>query len=286
MINTSQEEVGPAQQQKILLLVAYWGSAYCGMVRQENGRTVAGELEKAIAQVDPAAGRIYASSRTDAGVHANRQPVSFLTHKPGINMRGWILALAPLLPPDISITYAARVPESFDPRRAPLWKRYEYQLLAEPVSHAHYHQRAWHVRYALNLERMQHAAQALIGTHDFGAFRSSHDTRDETIRTLSQVEIRRHSQNPQLIKIKVQGDRFMHNMVRIICGSLVDIGRGKLEPEVFSRAFASQDRRDLGMTAPAHGLYLDHVELREWGEEGWPRLPQEETDSNQSKREL
>ena len=109
---------------RVLLIISYVGTAYSGMVKQKNARTVAGELQKAIWSIDPEASEITACSRTDAGVHALGQPITFTTHKENINERGWVLALIPLLPPDISIVHAAFVDLYFDPRREAKLKKY------------------------------------------------------------------------------------------------------------------------------------------------------------------
>src|SRR5690606_11696697 len=119
-----------------------------------------------------------------------------------------------------------------------------------------------------NLETMRNEANSLVGTHDFAAFRSIEDERSVTIRDMHSIVLTQAEH--KCLHIEVTGNRFMYNMVRIIAGTLVDVGRGKLAPGAGVRAFNSRNRRDLGMTAPPQGLTLEHVELRNWGSDAWP----------------
>lgn len=253
----------------VLLTVAYDGQRYCGFVRQSNGPSVAEELDRAVGAVDPAATLVKGASRTDAGVHARAQAVSFSTRRI-IAARGWVLALNQRLPQDIAVVRAAQVPLGYDARRHALWKRYRYLLHLAPVSDPFLAGRAWRIGYRLDLERMAREGQSLVGTHDFAAFRSSADRRETTVRELTEVTIRPSDQGPRCLEIVVTGNRFLHNMVRIIIGTLVDVGRGHLAAGAMQRALLSGRREDLGMTAPASGLYLEHLELDERGSDAWP----------------
>jgi tRNA pseudouridine38-40 synthase len=255
---------------RVLLFVSYDGTNYSGFARQDNATTVAGLLEHAIAEIDPRASSIACSSRTDAGVHAQRHPVSFATSKP-LAERSWVLALSTRLPRDIAVTRACYVPNDFDPRRDPLYKRYLYRVLVSPVGDPFLDRFSWKISQKLDIPLMRAEAAALIGSHDFAAFRNMQDSRRETVRHLDFVQIEPDPTHSECIQIRVQGNRFLYNMVRIIAGTLVDVGRGRLAPNACSRALQSKDRRDLGMTAPAHGLLLQHVELRTPLDPGWPR---------------
>jgi len=245
---------------RVMLEVAYDGRPYTGFVRQTNGPTVAAEIESAIAHLDPAAGSLTCASRTDSGVHAKGQIVSFLSSRT-IPARGWVLGLRPYLPDTIVVTGAALVSLDFDPRLDPLWKRYRYRVLTSPVPDPFEAGRAYWTTGALNPERMQAAAAPLIGEHDFRAFRSARDQRTSTVRRIDRVEVQIGSGDARGIDIVVQGNRFLHNMVRIISGTLIDVGRGRRDPECVRQALETGRREVLGMTAPAHGLYLEHVEL-------------------------
>lgn len=253
--------------QRILLFVSYDGSGFSGFWRQANARTVAGELQDAIWAVDPTATIVSCASRTDAGVHARGQPVSFVTQKE-LTTRGWVLAMAARLPKEVSVTCASRVPIDFDPRRDPIWKRYCYRVRRSQVEDPFLAPYSWRVGQALDLTKMRAEAETLVGTHDFAAFRSIEDTRPETLREMHSITL--SEADYDCLNIEVRGNRFMYNMVRIIAGTLVDVGRGKLKPGAGLRAIASGNRRDLGMTAPARGLTLEHVELRTWGLDAWP----------------
>ena len=254
---------------RMLLLIAYDGTDYSGFALQSNAPTVSGVLRAALLQIDPNVGPITGSSRTDSGVHARNQPVSFTTTQP-IKPRGWVLALNQRLPPAISVTYAAEVDIDFDPRKAPLYKRYRYRVFNSEVEDPFISRKAWRVGQQLDLELMRREAMALLGEHDFRAFRSADDPRTDTVRRLTKLEIERKKADPRQIDMVVEGNRFMYNMVRIIAGTLIDIGRMKLPLGSMRAALDSGDRQKLGMTAPARGLMLEHVELPDWGRAGWP----------------
>lgn len=252
-----------------LLLVAYNGAPFAGFQQQDGVRTVADELDRAIAQMDPSASRVLGSSRTDTGVHARLQPITFDTSR-RITARGWLLGLTTLLPRDIAVLRSSEVPRDFDPRRRPRFKIYRYRVLQSQVEDPFLAERAWRVGQSLNLELMQAEAKSLEGQHNFAAFRSARDARLTTERNLMRVEVHRGVDDARCVDIWVQGDRFLYNMVRIIAGTLVDVGRGRLEPGAVRRGIASGQRSALGMTAPARGLCLEHVELESWGVEPWP----------------
>ncbi len=244
----------------MLLAVAYDGVAFSGWAPQRAVATVAGALDRAIAVVDPAATRVRGASRTDAGVHARGQLVAFDTERT-ISARGWVHAINGGLPATVAVLRAAAVGPGFDPRRAARGKRYRYLLLRASVRDPHWEGRAWRVGYRLNHDLIAAEAASLVGTHDFCAFRSSADDRGHTVRTIRRTEVRNGGGDPRLLEVVIEGDGFLHNMVRIIVGTLLDVGRGQLAAGAFARALASGRRSDLGMTAPAAGLYLEHVEL-------------------------
>lgn len=266
----SAETHAPAEERRrVLLLVAYDGASFSGFQQQANAPSIAGELDRAIHIIDPGASRVVGSSRTDAGVHARLQPVAFFTTK-RIASRNWVLALTQHLPRSIAVLRAASVSSDFDPRKRPLWKRYRYCLRLSQVEDPFLAERSWRVGQPLDVPLMQKEARALVGEHDFAAFRSSSDARTTTVRRLHDVRVAFDPSDPCVLSVEVQGDRFLYNMVRIIVGTLVDVGRGRIQPGAVARALASKSRLDLGMTAPAAGLCLDHVELDSWGEEAWP----------------
>ena len=255
----------------VLLTVAYDGERFSGWASQPAGgvRTVHDVLAAAIASMDPGASAPRGASRTDAGVHAEGQVAAFDASR-DIDPRGWVLGLDAALPDDVAVRAARQVPVGFEPRAAARGKRYRYRLLLDPVRDPLWRGRAWRVGHPLDLERMARECARLEGTHDFRAFRSARDERQTTERTLRRVAL--ETEGPRVVGIVVEGSAFMHNMVRIIAGTLVDVARGHLEEGAVTRAIASGERGDLGATAPANGLVLERVELEgAEGGEPWPR---------------
>lgn len=253
------------------MLIAYDGSRYSGFQQQLNAPSIAGELDSALKQIDPNASRTLGSSRTDAGVHARLQPVTFDTVR-RIRSRGWVLALSGLLPRNIAVLRSSEVDLDFDPRKRPLWKIYRYRILRSPVEDPFLSDHAWRIGENLDQDLMAEEARSIVGTFDFRAFRSAKDPRLDTVRTLLDVRVSSVADDPRCLDLWVQGDRFLYNMVRIIAGTIVDVGRGRLAPGAAKRALLGGDREELGMTAPARGLSLEHVELSDWGRDPWPEM--------------
>jgi tRNA pseudouridine38-40 synthase len=266
----SAPEAAPASNlHGVLLTLAYHGEPFCGYVKQKNGRTVAGELEGAIAVVDPKASSTRGVSRTDAGVHARGQLVAFDSTRE-IDSRGWVLALNRELPREIAVVRAARTEPGFEPRRVVVSKTYVYRILESRTRDPLIDQQCWRVPYRLNQLAMKTAAAELQGEHDFRAYRGAADARDETVRHIFRIELTPAAHDPRISELTVTGNKFLYNMLRIIAGTLVDIGRGHLPPDSFQRAFRSGLRKDLGITAPPQGLVLEQIQLSSMGEQAWP----------------
>ncbi len=255
----------------VLLWVAYDGARFHGMARQRDVRTVAVELERAIRTIDGHASNVRLVSRTDAGVHATQQAVAFDSPK-NIAPRGWVLALSKQLSRDVAVVAASRVPVSFDPRNHVLSKTYTYRILKSQVRDPFLEQRVWRIGERLNHATMAAEARELVGFHDFAAFRSINDSRQDTRRTLSRVSIEQDRNDPRITCWVIEGDHFLMHMVRIIVGTLIDVGRGRLEQGTCRRALTSCERRHLGMTAPPFGLYLNQVRLSNAGTDRWPQV--------------
>ena len=253
----------------VLLTLSYDGAPFCGYAKQKNGRTIAGELEGAIASVDAKASSTRGVSRTDSGVHARGQLVAFDSTK-NIDSRGWVLALNQQLPREIAVVRAARVPAGFEPRRCVVSKTYVYRILESRTRDPLVDQFAWRVPYRLNQLLMREAATLIQGEHDFRAFRGSADAREETVRHLFRITLTPATNDSRITELTVTGNKFLYNMLRIIAGTLVDIGRAHLPPDAFSRALASGLRKDLGITAPPEGLVLNAIELSNPGTDAWP----------------
>jgi tRNA pseudouridine38-40 synthase len=248
----------------VLLSVAYDGRPFSGYAMQRDQRTVAGELLGALRQIDPSITEVRGASRTDSGVHAKDQRVTFDPSKE-YPLTAWTHGAQKHLPEEISIKRAWYVERGFSPRHRALAKTYRYTLLADESRDPFLEGRAWRVpelaaeraRRLLELE-----GETARGTHDFAAFRNAADQREITVRTLFSVTVRASAEDPRLVFVDVRGDGFLYNMVRILVGTIVDVARGRLQPGAVARALASKDRRDAGITAPADGLVLERYEIR------------------------
>jgi tRNA pseudouridine38-40 synthase len=254
----------------VLLQVAYDGTGFHGWASQVGARTVEETLRGAVLALDPCAGKLRGSSRTDAGVHADGQMVAFDAER-DIPPRGWVLGVNQHLPDDVAVRAARTVAVDWSPRFAARGKRYRYRVLLDTVRDPRWRTRAWRLP-VLDLELMAAEAQAAVGTHDFAGFRSAGDERAVTVRTLTRVAIEREA-DPRVVGVVVEGSAFLYNMVRILVGTLADVGRGRLAPGSIARTLQARDRRLAGTTAPAHGLTLEHVdlELPDGAGEPWPR---------------
>lgn len=270
----SDEERTPSLRDPVhgvLLTVAYDGTAFSGWASQRDARTIEDTLRGAIRALDPRAQGPRGSSRTDAGVHARGQLAAFDTTL-DIPPRGWVLALNRHLPDDVCVRAARSVPVAYNPRFSNRKKRYRYALYLDKVRDPLLDGRAWRVGYELDMEAMAREARAIVGTHDFAAFRSSRDEREETTRTIEGVYVTRSVEDERVWSIAVEGTAFLYNMVRILVGTLVDVARGHLPEGTIARALEGKDRALAGQTAPAHGLLLERVEvdLPEGAGEPWP----------------
>jgi tRNA pseudouridine38-40 synthase len=238
-----------------LAWISFDGGGFCGFQRQQGLRTVAGELEAAWAGWQHEAIVARSSSRTDAGVHARRMPVLFETAR-ALPAKAVVHGWNARLPDDLAVLEAAPVEAAFDVRADAIGKRYVYRVWADRVRAPRRRLDHWHVRGRLDLDAARAAAALLRGDHDFAAFRASSCTARSTRRTLGRVELR--GEGPALALV-VEGNAFLHNMVRVIAGTVVAVGRGRFGPEQVAKALRSGLRGDAGPTAPAHGLELDEV---------------------------
>lgn len=247
----------PEGKRRVLLTVSYDGTAYAGWQRQQNALAVQQVLEEALRKLTGEATlTVTGSSRTDAGVHALGQRVHFDTAS-RIPPDKFPFALNTCLPADIRVLDGRYVPAAFHARFDAAGKRYTYRIHNAPHASALLGEVTAHVPRPLDLARMREALDALPGTHDFAAFQAAGGTAKTTVRTITEARLRREG---ALITLTVCGNAFLYNMVRIIAGTLVDIGMGRLDPGAFSRALQTGDRLALGVTAPARGLELTRVE--------------------------
>ena len=196
------------------------------------------------------------ASRTDAGVHARGQVVAFDTQR-DIPAIGFERGLRSHLPHDIVIRKAEDAPLDWDPRRRSRGKRYIYSIWNAPTPTALDRARTWWVRKALNVDRMASGGRVMLGTHNFEAFRAAGCVARHAVRTLYAVTL--HSRGEGRIDLEVVGNAFVRNMVRIIAGTLCEVGTGRREPHDVEKALQSLRRSDAGVTAPPQGLCLDEV---------------------------
>ncbi len=260
----------------VALRVAYEGGPFHGFVAQPGQPTVAGALLAAIQTLDGGVSRLRCASRTDAGVHARAQLVAFDTTRE-LAMRSWVLALNERLPDSVAVRGAYAAAPRYEPRFDVEKKRYRYLVHTDRVRCPMLHERSWRVPALadcgdVELERMDAELASARGCHDFAAFASARDRREHTARTMLETRVVREAFAARLIGIEVTGDGFLHNMVRILVGTVVDVARGALAPGAITRALASKQRRDAGQTAPAHGLCLEEVWQRTpFAGDAWPR---------------
>lgn len=237
---------------RILLTVEYDGTNYAGWQRQINGLAVQQVLEEALQKATKEHIVVTGASRTDAGVHALGQAVHFDTGS-RIPPEKYPFVLNTMLPPDVRVHSGREVPERFHARFLSCGKRYTYRIVNSRHASALRRNTHVHVPLPLALAPMQEAANQLLGTHDFAAFQASGGTAKTTIRTITRADLTRVDDEITLI---VEGNAFLYNMVRIIAGTLMEVGTGKREPGAIARAIHSGDRLALGQTAPAQGLTL------------------------------
>ena len=239
----------------IKITIQYNGKNYCGWQKQNNSPGIQGTIEKAIFDITREEVKITGSGRTDAGVHALGQVANFKTNSQ-IPVDRIPNALNAKLPKDISIVKAEEVDEDFHSRYSAKKKTYRYQIYNSQYRSPIYADISYPVKYDLDIDKMKKEAKSLIGTYDFKGFMSSGSSVIDTVRTIYNIEV---SKSEDLIIIEIEGNGFLYNMVRIIAGTLVDIGRGRIT-EKMSTIIESKSRSMAGHTAPAHGLFLKKVD--------------------------
>ncbi len=244
---------------RIMLTVAYDGTAYNGWQVQPNGITIEGELNRALKELLGEDISVIGASRTDAGVHALCNMAVFDTESrilpekiaPALNAR---------LPEDIRVQRSVEVAPDFHPRRCNTKKTYEYRIYMGKYENPIGRQYAHFVYVPLDVEKMEKAAGYLVGEHDFKSFCVAKAQVLTTVRTLYGIEVKKEG---NYLTIRVSGNGFLFNMVRIIAGTLLEVGKGKLAPEQVKEILEAKDRQAAGPTAPARGLTLVSFEFCE-----------------------
>ncbi len=242
----------------IAMRITYVGTNYHGWQYQENGITVQEAVETAIRKTTGAPVRVTGCSRTDAGVHALDYVLNFRSDTK-IPLERLPYALNYHLGGDITAIEAWEAEPEFNARFSARGKRYVYNIWNHVFKNPFMAGYSWHFPYKLDVERMKKAAAAFVGTHDFKGFMASGGQQKTTVRTIRVCTAERDENTPELIKITVEADAFLYNMVRIIAGTLADVGTGRLEPEAMADIIGGGDRRLGGITAPPQGLFLKKV---------------------------
>ncbi|THF79190.1 tRNA pseudouridine(38-40) synthase TruA [Cohnella fermenti] len=256
----------------ICMLVSYDGTGYYGYQSQPGGNTVQDHLEDAIRALTGEKLKIHGSGRTDAGVHAAGQVVHFHTESK-IPAERWALALNTRLPDDIVVRAAVEVPLAFHSRRSAIRKTYKYAITSCRFPDVFDRKYVFHHPAPLRFSAMQEGLAHLLGEHDFSSFTSPLSTKPHHVRTLYEARLDLEpggdgeiGQGRGKASLVVSGNGFLYNMVRIIAGTLMQVGEGKRRPEEMGIILAARNRAKAGPTAVPHGLTLMSVEYGpEWG---------------------
>lgn len=238
------------------MIIEYDGTAYVGWQRQPNGLSVQEVIERELLKLTAEGVTLHASGRTDSGVHAAAQVAHFDTQS-RIPPEKFAYALNVGLPADIRVKYSDEAGEGFHSRFDVLKKSYRYAVLNSPHASAFKRNTALHVHYPLDVQKMREAANMFLGTHDFLAYKAANSTISSTVRSIYRSE---WEVDGSMLYYHVTGSGFLYNMVRIMAGTMIDIGLGRIDVSKIEDSFIKKDRHDLGITAPAKGLTLMRVE--------------------------
>lgn len=239
----------------IKLILEYDGNNYCGWQRQKNGISIEETLENAIRDFLKEDIKVLGASRTDSGVHALGQVACFTTNSiiPNYKIPG---AINIRLPKDIVIVKAEEVEMDFHPIYSAKRKKYIYKIINRTMKSAIMRNYYWHVGYNLDFENMKKASSYFIGEHDFSAFKSKGGSTKSSVREVYSLDI---IKDEDFITVSIEGNGFLYNMVRIIVGTLIDVGRGRIHYKDIENIIKSKDRQKAGITAKPYGLYLEKV---------------------------
>lgn len=245
---------------RVRLLIAYDGTDYCGWQVQPNGITIEEVLNKKLSLITGEDIHVIGASRTDSGVHALGQIAVFDTES-SIPPERMSYALNQKLPEDIVIVRSDEVPPDWHPRyQDEVIKTYEYHICNSPVPNPLKRRYSTHVSFPMDVEKMREGAKYLIGEHDFVSFCNIRTNVEDTVRTVTDITI---TQNGEDITIRITGNGFLYNMVRIIAGTLIRVGRGFYTPDKVKAILEEKERTAAGVTAPANGLVLVEVKYGE-----------------------
>ena len=242
---------------RIMLTVAYDGTNYAGWQIQKNAVSIEQVLTEALSELLGEEIQLIGASRTDAGVHSMGNVAVFDTET-RIPPEKISFALNARLPKDIVVQDSMEVEPDFHPRKCDSIKTYEYRILNRKFKMPQRERDTHFYHYPLDLDKMRAASSYLIGPHDFKSFCSIHAQVKSTVRTIYSIRINKEE---DVIAISISGSGFLYNMVRIIAGTLIEIGAGKMEPEKMAEILAARNRKAAGPTAPAKGLTMVGIEF-------------------------
>ena len=238
-------------------VIAYDGSGFAGYQIQPESRTVQIELMKVLKTIHKERDiQVVASGRTDAKVHATGQVIHFDTDY-SIPIQGWLKALNVLLPEDIRVLSIEEAADGFHARYHTCGKTYRYKWDRSNIISPFTRNYMVHLKQRPDVALMRKAAKAILGTHDFSSFCAANTGVVDKVRTIRRLDFEEHGEELHMV---IEGSGFLYNMVRIIAGTLFEVGIGKLAPEEVAEIIRSMDRGAAGKTAAAHGLYLENVE--------------------------
>ncbi len=239
----------------ILLTIAYDGTGYIGWQMQKKGISIEGEIKKGIEKLTGEEVKIYGSGRTDSKVHAFGQKANFFTNS-DIPIERFTFGINHHIPEDIRILKAEEVDLDFHARYLAKGKTYEYVIYNDSIMNPLYINRAHHCFHKLDIDKMRQASKDLIGVHDFKGFMGNNSSINSTTREIYDIHLNKEG---NFITLKITGSGFLYNMVRVIVGLLIDIGRGKFEVDRVREVLEKKDRELAKITAPPGGLYLKEV---------------------------
>ena len=244
------------EKRNIRLIVAFEGTSYHGWQIQPDLPTIQGMLSEAIGRVTGEQVTVNGSGRTDAGTHARGLAANFMTGA-RLAPAQLVKALNSMLPRDVRILSARRMPSGFHARRNAFSKVYRYQIFLGPIMLPHLAREYFHFPYRVDLEKMQTASRQFVGEHDFASFAKAGSSVSGTVRRIFRCELRKRGHR---LLFTVEGNGFLHHMVRNMAGTLLEVGRGSMSLNDFRQLFLMRDRTLAGFTAPAHGLVLLKVQ--------------------------
>jgi tRNA pseudouridine38-40 synthase len=242
-------------ERKLRVVVEYDGTDYFGFQRLPGRRTIQGELERVLSKITKEPVKVAGAGRTDAGVHALGQVISFRTGGT-IPTEKISVAMNSLLPRDIVAREACEVTPEFHARYSAKSRAYKYTMLNDVAPSAMFGRFSWYLPHRMDVTLMSQAARSLLGVHDFTSFSSADMDTPSRVREVTKLSIRRSA---EFVIFEIKANAFLHSMARIIVGTLVEVGQGRRHPDDIEKILDAKDRRLAGKTAPPQGLVLMEV---------------------------